>query len=224
MKAVIIDDDVVSGELIARFLEKTGFIELQGNFTDPVKGLNYLHTNKTDVIFLDIEMPGMNGMEFLRSIKDPTARVILVTSHKEFAVEAFEHKVWDYLVKPFTYERFYRAVSRLNVEIPEGGDEIVFVKRENQMIRLRKSDILWAEAMGDYSVLYTDKDKFVLHSTLKAVEEKLPQVSFMRVHRSFIVRIDSIEKVEDNTIITSIKSIPIGKSYREEVFRRLKLF
>jgi DNA-binding LytR/AlgR family response regulator len=92
------------------------------------------------------------------------------------------------------------------------------------MIRIRKSDILWAEAMGDYSVLYTEKDKFILHCTLKAVEKKLPAQAYMRVHRSFIVKIDSIEKVEDNVIFSHRKSIPIGKSYKEEVFRRLKMF
>jgi DNA-binding LytR/AlgR family response regulator len=227
MKAVIIDDDSTSGELIARFAEKTGFIELQENFTDPIIGLNYLQSNKTDLLFLDIEMPGMNGIEFLQSVKEAPPQVILVSSHKEFALEAFEHKVLDYLLKPFTYARFYKAVSRLNTEPTNenlSNDETVFVKRENQMIRIRKSDILWAEAMGDYSVLYTDKDKFILHCTLKAVEKKLSPQMYMRVHRSFIVKIDSIEKVEDNTIFSNRKSIPIGKSYKEEVFRKLKLF
>jgi DNA-binding LytR/AlgR family response regulator len=229
MKAIIIDDDAVSGELISRFLEKTGFIELQENFTDPVKALSYLHLHKTDLIFLDIEMPGMNGMEFLSAMQTSPSQVILVTSHKEFAIEAFEFKVLDYLVKPFTYARFFSAVSRVNrvEEKKENGeqqDDIVFVKKDSSMIRIRKSDILWAEALGDYSVLYTDKDKFVLHCTLKVVEEKLPPQDYLRVHRSYIIKIDIIEKVEDNTIFSSRKSIPIGKSYREEVFRKLKMF
>lgn len=231
MKAIVIDDDMVSGELIARFLEKTGFIELQENFTDPVKALSYLHVHKTDLIFLDIEMPGMNGMEFLGAIQASPAQVILVTSHKEFALAAFEFKVLDYLVKPFSYARFFSAVSRANsfdLKKENGEsrehDDSVFVKKDSSMIRIRKSDILWAEALGDYSVLYTDKDKFVLHCTLKVVEEKLPPQDYLRVHRSFIIKIDTIEKVEDNTIFSNRKSIPIGKSYREEVFRRLKMF
>lgn len=228
MKAIIIDDDVLSGELIARFLAKTEFVELQENFTDPVKALSYLHTNKTDLIFLDIEMPGMNGMDFLRTIKHSPAKVILVTSHREFALEAFEFKVLDYLVKPFTYARFFSAVSRAMVPVEEKkeepADDIVFVKKDSQMIRIRISDIIWAEAMGDYSVLYTDKDKFVLHCTLKTIEGKLPPQAYLRVHRSYIIKVDAIEKVEDNTIFSGVKSIPIGKSYREDVFRRLRLF
>jgi two-component system LytT family response regulator len=230
MKAIIIDDDMVSGELIARYIEKTGFIQLHKNFTDPVEALSYLRSNKTDLIFLDIEMPGMNGMEFLDAIQNPAGQVILVTSHKEFALEAFEHKVLDYLVKPFSYARFFSAVSRAkpNGETEKPGskeeDDTVFVKKDSQMIRIRKSDILWAEAMGDYSVLYTDKDKFVLHCTLKVIEEKLPARSYLRVHRSYIIKIDTIEKVEDNTIFSNRKSMPIGKSYREEVFKRLKMF
>src|ERR1700741_3005784 len=137
MKAIIIDDDILSGELISRFLVKTEFITLQQNFTDPVKALSYLHTNKTDLIFLDIEMPGMNGMDFLRTIKNSPSQVILVTSHKEFALEAFEFKVLDYLVKPFTYARFFSAVSRaMPVEEKkekEPVDDIVFVKRDSKM-------------------------------------------------------------------------------------------
>jgi DNA-binding LytR/AlgR family response regulator len=225
MEAVIIDDDSLSGELIARYLEKTGLADLRGNFTDPAKALNFLHEHKADLVFLDIEMPGMNGMEFIDALPASDTQIILVTSHKEFALEAFEHKVLDYLVKPFTYTRFLNAVSRaraLNRE--EEKDENVFVKKDSQMVRIRKSDILWAEAMGDYSVLYTDKDKFVLHCTLKTIEEKLPSKTYLRVHRSYIIRIDTIEKVEDNTIFSSRKSMPIGKSYREEVFKRLKMF
>lgn len=228
MKAIIVDDDEVSGQLIAQFISKTGFITLQDNFTDPLKALSYLHLNKTDLIFLDIEMPGMNGIEFLNATKNSRQQVILVTTHKEFALEAFEHHVLDYLVKPFTYARFFAAVSRATASVEESADhkqdDIVFLKKDSQMISIRKSDILWAEAMGDYSVLYTEKEKYVLHCTLKAVEEKLPAQTYLRVHRSYIVRLDTIEKVEDNTIYSNKKSIPIGKSYREEVFRRLKLF
>lgn len=219
MKAIIVDDDEVSGELIAQYISKTGFITLQENFTDPLLALSYLNLNKTDLLFLDIEMPGMNGIEFLTTTKNSMHQVILVTRHKEFALEAFEHNVLDYLVKPFTYARFFNAVSRAtanhDASTNNNHDDIVFLKKDSQMISIRKSDILWAEAMGDYSVLYTGKDKFVLHCTLKAVEEKLPAQTYIRVHRSYIVRLDTIEKVEDNTIYSNKKSIPIGKSYRE---------
>jgi DNA-binding LytR/AlgR family response regulator len=232
MNAVIIDDDELSASLIGEFIARTKSVKLSASFTDPIEAITFLVGNKVDLIFLDIEMPVMNGIEFMTRLKSTTHQIIVVSSHKEFAIDAFEFNVVDYLIKPLYYPRFVHAVmaakeiiDNKNKNNPDSGaNEIVFVKKDNQMIRIRKSDILWAEAMGDYAILHTESDKFILHSTLKAVEEKLPEHSYLRVHRSYLVKMEIIEKVEDNTIFYKEKTIPIGKSYREEVFRRLKLF
>jgi DNA-binding LytR/AlgR family response regulator len=229
MNAIIIDDDVLSGKLIEQFIAKTKFITLNEIFTDPAEAIVYLATNKVDLIFLDIEMPVMNGIEFMGQLKSSFPQIIIVTSHKEFAIDAFEYHVVDYLIKPLQYPRFFIAVTAAKEIFDQQKknsheNDTVFVKKDNQMIRIRKSDILWAEALGDYAIIHTAKDKFVLHCTLKAVEEKLSGHAYIRVHRSYIVKVDVIEKVEDNTIFCLNKSIPIGKSYREDVFRRLKMF
>ncbi|HET6993308.1 MAG TPA: LytTR family DNA-binding domain-containing protein, partial [Bacteroidia bacterium] len=189
MNTIIIDDDELSGKLIEQFITRTGFVKLCGVFTDPVKAISFLVSNKIDLVFLDIEMPVMNGIEFMSNLKSSTPQIIIVTSHKEFAIDAFEFNVVDYLVKPLYYPRFFSAVNAAKTVIDQQeknnpDNDIVFVKKDNQMIRIRKSDILWVEALGDYSVLYTAKEKFVLHCTLKAVEDKLPEQSYLRVHRS----------------------------------------
>ncbi len=229
MNAIIIDDDELSGKLMQQFIAQTGFIDLLGTFSNPVSALSFLSSNKTDLILLDIEMPEMSGIEFMSALKSGEQQIILVTSHKEFALEAFEYHVSGYLVKPVTYAKFFKTVSvvaervKLYLEDKEDND-IVFVRKDNRIVQIRKSEILWVEALGDYAVLNTVKGKFVLHSTLKAVGEKLPPQNYIRVHRSFIVRMDKIEKIEDNTIFCNDKTIPIGKSYHEEVFRKLKMF
>ena len=227
MKTIIIDDDELSGKLMEQYISKTEFIELTAIFTDPLKALSFLAENKIDLVLLDIEMPEMNGMEVLRAIENSGPQIILVTTHKEFAIEAFECRAADYLVKPFNYARFFKAVTTAKTrwtEKPGTTDELVFVKKDNRIVQIRKSEILWVEALGDYAVLNTAKEKFVLHSTLKAIGEKLPSQNYLRVHRSYIVRMDKIEKIEDNNIFCGGKSIPIGKSYHEEVFRKLKMF
>ncbi len=230
MKVIIIDDDELSGKLMQQFVVQTGFMDLLGTFTNPVSALSFLSSNKTDLILLDIEMPEMNGLEFINALKSDEQQIILVTSHREFALEAYEKNVAGYLVKPVTYARFFKTVSaiseRVNFHLKDnnGTDDFVFVKKDNRIIQIRKSEILWVEALGDYAVLNTEREKFVLHSTLKSIAGKLSKQDYIRVHRSFIVRMDKIEKIEDNMIFCSNKTIPIGKSYHEDVFRKLKMF
>lgn len=229
MKTIVIDDDQLSANVLQEFIAKTEFLEWHQTFLDPIAALSFLSSNTTDLILLDIEMPNMNGMEFMNAMKKGNHKIILVTSHSEYALEAFEHHVVDYLIKPVSYSKFFKAVSAAqelfaHFTETQAGDELVFVKKDNRIIQIRISEILWVEALGDYATLITAKEKFTLHSTLKTIEEKLPAHNYMRVHRSFIVRIDKIEKIEDNTIFCNNKTIPIGKSYREEVFRKLKMF
>lgn len=229
MNSIIIDDDDLSRDVVAHFAGKTGFVTVAESFPDPANALTYLASNTVDLIFLDIEMPGMTGLEFIKVLNNNQQKIILITSHKEFALEAFEHSVADYLVKPITYARFYQAVSKVKESISSSGEshaanDIVFVKKENVLVSVRKSDIMWVEAMGDYAVIHTHKEKFTMHNTLKDIQEKLPAPSFIRVHRSFLIRADQIEKIEDNIISCNGKLIPIGKSYKEDVFRKLNLF
>ena len=228
MNCVIIDDDELSRSVLQQFIAKTGEIEIKESFSDPVKALQYLRENDADLIFLDVEMPEMNGLEFLGSLNDRIPEVILTTSHEKFALVAFEHKVTDFLLKPVRYPRFLKAIEKVKEMLSrqtiatEAGTNSFFIKKGSSIVRINISDVVWVEALGDYVTLNTiDHKKFVVHTTMKDIENKLPPKDYIRVHRSFIVRIDKIDSIEDSTISYHEKLIPIGKSYKEEVLKRI---
>lgn len=228
MNCIIIDDEDLSIKSLELFINKTDFLTLIESFKDPIEAVKFLNDNKTDIIFLDIEMPGMNGLELIETIKHLPVQIIITTSHKEFAIDAFEYYVADYIVKPLSYSRFLKAATKVKTTYDEkmssnDNDDTLFVKKEGVMLRIKKSDILWVEALGDYVTLNTDKERFIVHSTMKAIEYMLPSKHYMRVHRSYIVRIDKIDCIEESSISYKTKLIPIGKSYRTGVFKRLNV-
>ena len=228
MNCIVIDDDLLSRNLAETYIMKVDFLNILQSFSDPISALSFLSKNNVDLIFLDIEMPEMNGMKFIETIQQKMPQIILTTSHTEFAIQAFEYNVTDYLVKPLDYSRFYKAIMKAknifdNQVLHHINDDSVFVKKGTSIIRILKSAILWVEALGDYVVLNTGNERIVVYTTMKEMERKLSPNDYMRVHRSYIVRIDKIDTVEDNTISYNEKIIPIGKSYRENVFKRLKM-
>ncbi len=231
MNCIIIDDDQVSIKMLTHLVQRTEFLELLSDFEDPIEAANYLNTNKVDLIFLDVEMPGMTGLEMLNSLQDKP-QVILVSGKSEYALDAFEFDVVDYLLKPVQYGRFLKAVNKARERMPEEeevqkGDELVlkgdfiFVKSESMLVRVNMSDILWVEALADYIALVTPSKRYVIHSTMKAIQARLPSEFFLRVHRSYIVRLDKIDAIEDNTIIIKKKMIPVGGTYRERLMNAL---
>lgn len=228
MNCIIIDDHELSIKSLEHFIGKTTFLNLNHSFSNPVDALSFVSDNKLDLIFLDIEMPEMNGIEFINAVKNNLPQVILTTYHEEFALAAFEHNVTDYLMKPVTYQRFFQAVSKAKdifekQAVHHISNDTVFVKKGSSIVKLKKSEIIYVEALVDYVVLYTDKEKFIVHSSMTAMENKLSQQDYMRVHRSYIIRIDKIDSIEDNAISYKEKLIPIGKTYREDVLKRLNM-
>lgn len=228
LNCIVIEDELLSRKLIENYIKKVDFLNLVHSFQDPITALSFLSENSVDLIFLDIEMPEMNGIKFIQMIQHKIPQIILTTSHKEFALEAFEYNVTDYLVKPLDFPRFYKAISRAKDIVAKQtlhhiNDDTVFIKKGVSIIRIKKSDILWVEALGDYITLNTEKEKIVIHSTMNAMEAKLSPNDYMRVHRSYIIRIDKIDTIEDDTISFNEKIIPIGKTYRDEVYKRLRM-
>jgi DNA-binding LytR/AlgR family response regulator len=228
MKCIIIDDNEIALLATKQFVLKSENLTLLDTFTDALKALSFLAKNPVDLIFLDIEMPELNGMEFIKAMSPPKPLVVLTTSHTEFALEAFENNVLDYLVKPIALPRFLSAVSKAQAileknQIHHIENDIIFIKKGNLIIKVNKSDILWIEGLGDYVTLNTENEKFIVHSTMRAIEEKFASNEFMRVHRSFIIRINLITNIEDNCIAYFDKFIPIGKTYKESVYKRLNL-
>jgi DNA-binding LytR/AlgR family response regulator len=232
MNCIIIDDDKLSRRVIEELVNKTESLTLSGSFSNAVEAINFLKQQENiELIFLDIEMPEMSGIDFLDTIKN-TPQIIIVSSKGKYAINAFEYDVTDYLLKPVTYARFYKAVDKaLNraqrVSLNTTGKDEIFIKKNSSLVKLKYDDILYVEALENYVIFNTFNDKYTIHFTMKAVELKLPINKFARVHRSYIVNTNSINEIDDNAIIVKTaegsKSIPIGKSYRDKLMDDLNL-
>lgn len=228
LKSVVLDDDELSRALLKNLIEKTNNIELIAEYSNPKEALKELESLNCDVIFLDIEMPEMNGLEFIEKSKN-IPQVVITSSKSEYASEAFNYDVTDYLVKPFTKERFDKSIERIN-EINETvtennpNESYMFFKKNNSLIRVDFDEINYIEAYSDYVVIYTNSEKFVVLSTMKAIEQRFPSNDFMRVHRSFIVRLDKIKSIEDNSIFIAEKTIPVSRSCKPDFIKKMNIF
>jgi DNA-binding LytR/AlgR family response regulator len=232
MNCIIIEDDPLSVRIIQEFIRKTTDLNLVHTFSNAIDAINILHTDESiELIFLDIELPEMSGLEFLDSIKE-APQVIIISSKGLYAADAFNYEVADYLVKPITYARFYKAIQRTRKRMEKDkldkiGRSEIFIKKDSTLVRLKYDEILWIEALENYVIFNTFNEKFTIHFTMKAIEQKLPQDKFIRVHRSFIVNTSSIDAIEDNSVLVKvhdgIKSIPIGKSYKDKLMGDINL-
>ncbi|MGI4885970.1 MAG: LytR/AlgR family response regulator transcription factor [Janthinobacterium lividum] len=233
LTCAIIDDDEINRLTLEHYVSLTPGLELKASLADGIAGLAYLREGHTvDLLFLDIEMPHLSGLELLRLLQDPPA-VIITTARNDFAVDAFELQVTDYLVKPFEYGRFSQAVERVRqhprpATAPAGAPDApatadVFVKVNSRMVRINFDDVLYVEALSDYVNIVTANQKYIVYTTLKALEARLAVFpNFVRVHRSYLLNTQHIESIEDNT--ANLKGgyyVPIGKSYQESFFKGL---
>lgn len=229
MKCMIVDDDEMSRNGLRQVVEQVDFLKVAAVCNGPLEAMDILKKEKIDLVFLDIEMPGMSGIDLLKTLENRPL-VIMTTSHKEYALDAFEYNVVDYLVKPVQLPRFLKAVNKAKElydhsrsSIASGDKDYFFIKNNSVMTKVHIKDILWIEALGDYITIVTAAKKYVLHLTLKAIGEKLPADKFVRVHRSYIVTVDNISAVEDTTIYINSTPIPVGALYRENFLKRLNL-
>jgi DNA-binding LytR/AlgR family response regulator len=227
MNCVIVDDDPLSVRLLEGLIAQTDTLALLRSFANAVEAVQFLRENDVDILFLDVEMPEMTGLELLGALDNKPA-VVLVSSKAEYAVEAFQFDVDDYLLKPPTYARFLKAVKKVEDKISQDqaiqfkGD-FVFVKSDTALVKVDIRQLQWVEALADYVALVTKEKKYVCHSTMKSIESKLPVDQFVRVHRSYIVRIDQIDAIEDKTVSVGKKIIPVGGTYRDCLMNRLNL-
>jgi DNA-binding LytR/AlgR family response regulator len=228
MKCLIVDDDPLSRGTIEHYCGLSEHLELAGTCESAVQALNFLSKNKVDIIFLDVEMPEMTGLEMLESLQGEShPYVILVTSKKEYAIDAFEYNVVDYLLKPVDYVRFLKAINKLlsqqAKDMGEEGDNEIFVKSDLKFVKIKFDEILYVEAMADYVIIHVEGAKHIIHSTMKGIDKKLAQDNFVRVHRSYIVNLKKISTVENSAVIISEKNIPIGASYKSEFMAKIKV-
>lgn len=228
MNCIIIDDDVMSGNAVKYLVSQIPYLNLVGMGTTPQEAIALLSNNKVDLMLLDIEMPDMSGLELIKSLKTQPF-VILITSKKEYALEAFEHNVVDYLLKPIALDRFFKAVAKVkemkdNSSVTENSGYSFFIKNNGTLVKINSKDILWIEALGDYITIHiADNKKYTIHSTMKMVENKLASDKFVRVHRSFIIAVDHISSIDDNVIVIGKQLIPVGAVYRDNLARHLNL-
>jgi len=225
MKCIIIDDNEVARAAVKHCVEKTPFLTLTGVFTNPIEALEAIKKERPDLLLLDVEMPEMSGIDFIKTFHD-IPQVILITSKKDYAAEAFDFNVTDYILKPVEYPRFLKAVTKakemqesLKQETPESNE--LFIKVTNKFVHLNLKDVLMIEALADYVNIYVEKHRYTVLSTMKAIEDKLPKKDFIRVHRSYIVRIDKIKEIDDNTISVGDQNVPISRNMKDPVMSAL---
>lgn len=232
MDCIIIDDDSAARLIVRKLCSKSTQLNVLEEFSNAIEAIKYLNSQEIDVIFLDIHMPTFSGFDFIQTLKNPP-KIILTTSDKNFALEAFEYpSVVDYLVKPIAQERFDKAIKRLeNFSIKvekassEAADETkeLYVNVDRRLVKINFSDINVIEAKGDYIRIKTNDKSHIVHSTLKKIEDKLPQELFLKVHRSYIINLSKIIDIEDNSVLIKQDIIPVSRSNRSELMKRLNL-
>jgi DNA-binding LytR/AlgR family response regulator len=220
MNCLIIDDDEIARKSVEHCITKTAFLNLVASCSGISEALDIIKNKSIDLIFLDVEMPEMSGMDFLRTFKD-IPQIILITGKKEYAAEGFDYDVTDFLLKPLN--KAQQIHQSMEVK-GENGEDSLFIKKESsRFVRLAFKDILYVEALADYVNIYTTEGRHTILSTMKAIETKLPTREFMRIHRSFIVRLDKIAEIEENSVSVGGKPIPVSRSNKDDLFRRLNL-
>ncbi len=233
MNCIVVDDDKLARTAIKILIAQVDFLHLKQECATPVEAFNYLKTNEVDLVFLDVEMPEMTGIELVKNLEKRPI-VILITSKKEYAVEAFELNAVDYLIKPVTLSRFTMSVSKAKelfdnknhiMDMNEKNKDYIFVRSNSILTKIQLNDITYVHALGDYVNIYTgEKDKrYTIHCTLKNMEEKLPANKFFRLHRSYLVALDHIDTVEDNTAYVGKQHLPIGEPFKRELLKKLNL-
>ncbi|GGM94329.1 DNA-binding response regulator [Dyadobacter beijingensis] len=230
MNCLVIDDNIIARTTLKQLVKQDKELVLAGECDNAMDAYRRIIDEPVDLLLLDIEMEGMTGIELVRSLGTRHPVIIFTTSKKEYAAEAFELNVADYITKPVTPARFLQAIEKAKEifrskkqEVKAEDDSFLFIRDSNIVRRLKIEDILYAEAMGDYVKLYTADKFFSVHSSLKEVESKLPESRFLRVHRSFIIQVGKIDTIEGGTLIINRKMVPVADTYRAALNRRLNV-
>ena len=222
---IIIEDQGPAQEIVEQYIGQSKSLDLIGKFADVLEARDFMMNHPVDLIFLDINLPKMSGMDFLRNeINIP--KTILTTAYSEFALECYEYNVVDYLLKPYSFERFSKAISKAlhieNTESIESNQNIMYAKAGSELLRIDTEDILFIKSEGDYTEVVTSTRKSLISHSLKEWTEKLNQ-EFVQVHRSYIVNLNFVERVANNKISLGNDVVPIGRSYKHHFIERLKI-
>ena len=235
MNCIIIDDEATARAIITQLCSNIPILNVLEEFPNALQAIKYLNQHEVDLIFLDIHMPDFTGFDFIQTLKNPP-KIILTTSDAQFAIEAFEYDcIVDYLVKPIALQRFEKAIKKAEsfsasaatiphddkVETSSGND--LYVNIDRRLIKIDIPSIYLIEAKGDYIHVKTEDKNYTVHSTLKKIEEKLPKDIFLKIHRSYVINVQKIIDIEDNSVLIKKDVIPVSRSNRPELMKRLNL-
>ncbi|MEO6883917.1 MAG: LytTR family DNA-binding domain-containing protein [Bacteroidia bacterium] len=229
MNYIIVDDNKMARAVIRQMIDQFDYFKLIAECGNPIEAINVMKRKSVDLILLDVEMPKMSGLDFLKSI-EKRPLVILITAKTDYAVDAFEYNVVDYLVTPVKEERFVKALNRAQelyegahktIEVP--NNDFIFIRDKGILTKINMTDILYIQALGDYITIHTKAKKHTIRHSIGTAEEKFPSEKFMRIHRSFIIAVDKVDSIEANTASINKNLIPIGDIYRSELLKKLNL-
>lgn len=228
IKCLIVDDEPLAHRVIERYSENVPFLEIVAKCFNAIEAIEVMHNQQVDLIFLDINMPKLSGMEFLKTLKNPPL-VIITTAYAEYAIQGYEMDVVDYLMKPFSFERFFRAIQKAediirSKELPvhevkeavSSEEEYIFIKSSKKTYKVNLNEILYIEALGDYVKIFTTERMIVSYQSLKNIEVMLPQRTFPRIHKSFIISLPKIDLIEGNHVKIKERLIPVGTNFKAE--------
>lgn len=230
MNALVIDDNAIARSVLKKLASQVPDVVVIGECSAAIEAYTFLQEQAVDLLLLDIEMPGMSGLDLVRNLGEYRPVIIFTTSKKDYASEAFDLNVADYIVKPVTPARFVQAITKARdilesrqEEVKWTDEEFIFIRDSTIVRRLKLDDILFAEAMGDYVKVYTPQKFYAIHTTLRAVEERLPASRFLRVHRSFLVALNKIDTIQEGVLIVGDKPVPVADAYRKTLNARMNI-
>lgn len=231
INCIAVDDEPLALDIIKDYISQVPFLKLMKTFSDGISVIEYLASNKVDLIFLDIEMGGISGTQLLKSL-EKKPNVIMTTAYRNYAVDAFDLNVADYLLKPFSFERFLKAVEKVysilndKQRAPETGissKEYFFVKSNYKMVKINYDDILYIEGLSEYIIIKTKSANIITLQSFKNLEQTLPDSGFVRIHKSYLVSLSKIESIEGQYVKIANKELPIGSKYKDNFFKIISL-
>ena len=243
ISCLLVDDEPLALDVLASYCQRIEGLEVAGRCTNAMQAFDLIQSRKIDLLFLDIQMPKLNGIEFLKTLQNPP-RVIFTTAFRDYAIEAFEVDAVDYLLKPVSFSRFLKAVSKAHLllqttpgEVPEPAAPdppqeeppqldamaFIFVKADKKMVKILLQDILYIESLKDYVLIHTPGKRIITKQKISYLEQKLPEDRFLRIHRSFLIAVDKIEAFTTSSVEINGEELPIGRSYKSEVGKVLEL-
>ncbi|MEI7498912.1 MAG: LytTR family DNA-binding domain-containing protein [Bacteroidota bacterium] len=234
IRCLLVDDEPLAQRVIERYAENIPFLEIVAKCNSAIEAIDVLHSMETDLIFLDINMPRLSGIDFLKTLKNPPL-VIITTAYAEFAIQGYELDVVDYLMKPFAFDRFYKAIQKAEEliksrelqsyeikEVERADDSFIFIKSSKKTYKVTLDNILYIEALGDYVKIFTTDKMIVSYQSLKNIERLLPNRLFPRIHKSFIIALSRVDLIEGNHLKINDRMIPIGTNYKTDFERLIK--